>query len=129
MTASFGNTKPALGIVLLLIAAGCVSANVRHLDDVARPARSPDSIVVLLDKPQQHYTVIATIEARGETLFDSFDDLRRKLIAEAALVGGDALIVGPESAEWSFIHHPTALIRSDRKRLNAEVIVFRQPPQ
>ena len=71
--------------------------------------------------------VIATVEVRGETPFDGFDDLRRKLIAEAALVGGDALIVGPESTRWRFIHHPTALIRSETKELAAQVIVFSRP--
>ncbi len=116
--------KLALRISLLLFAVGCVRVDVRQLDQVVRPARSPDSIMVLQERPQQHYKVIATIETRGEGLFDSFDDLRRRLIVKAAEVGGEALIVGPESTEWRFIHHPAALIRSERKQLAAEVIVF-----
>ena len=117
----------ALRVSLLLLAVGCVRADVRRLDQVVRPARSPDSIAVLLEKPQQPYTVIATIESTGETVFDSFDDVRRKMIVEAAQIGGDALILGPESTKSTFIILPTALIKSDRKELTAEVIVFNRP--
>jgi hypothetical protein len=85
--------------------------------------------LVLEEKPQQQYTVIATVEARGETLFDSFDGLRRRLIVEAAKLGGDALILGPKSTPWRFIVTPTALIKSDRRELAAEVIVFSQPSE
>jgi hypothetical protein len=111
----------------LLLAVGCVRADVRRLDQVVRPARSPDSIAVLLEEPQQPYSVIATIESTGETVFDSFNDLRRKMIAEAAQIGGDALILGPESTKSTFIILPTALLKSDRKELTAEVIVFNRP--
>jgi hypothetical protein len=117
----------ALRVSLLLLAVGCVRADVRRLDQVVRPARSPDSIAVLLEEPQQPYSVIATIESTGETVFDSFNDLRRKMIAEAAQIGGDALILGPESTKSTFIILPTALIKSDRKELTAEVIVFNRP--
>jgi hypothetical protein len=117
----------ALRISVLLLAVGCVRANVRQLDQVVRPARSPDSVTVLLEKPQQPYTVIATIESRGETVFDSFDDLRRRMIVEAAQIGGDALILGPESTKSTFLIIPPALIKSDRKELTAEVIVFNRP--
>ncbi len=117
----------ALRVSLLLLAVGCVRADVRRLDQVVRPARSPDSIAVLLEEPQQPYSVIATIESTGETVFDSFNDLRRKMIAEAAQIGGDALILGPKSTKSTFIILPTALIKSDRKELTAEVIVFNRP--
>ena len=120
--------KLVLRASLLLLAVGCVRAEVRQLDQIVRPSRSPDSILVLEEKPQQQYTVIATIETRGETLFDSFDDLRRRLIVEAAQIGGDALILGPEKTPWRFITTPTALIRSERKELAAEVIVYAEPP-
>ena len=117
--------KLALRISLLLFAAGCVRAEVRQLDQVVRPARSPDSILVLEGKPQQPYRVIATIETRGETLFDSFDDLRRRLIVEAAQMGGDAVILRPESTESNVIILPTGfLVTSETRELAAEVIVY-----
>ena len=117
--------KIFLRISLLLLAVGCVRAEVRQLDQVARPARSPDSVMVFQEKPQQQYTVIATINTRGETLFDSFDDLRRRLVVEAAQIGGDAVILVPESTESNLIFLPTGfLIISETRQLAAEIIVF-----
>jgi hypothetical protein len=94
------------------------------MDDVTRPARSPDSVRVLLEEPQQPYTVIAEIESNGETIFDSFDDLREEMIAEAAKLGGEALILGPETTDSEFIFTGTAMIKSDRRRLTGKVIVY-----
>ncbi len=99
--------KLALRISVCLLVVGCVRADVQRLDQVARPTRSPDSVTVFLERPQQAHTVIATIEARGESVFDSFADIRRKMIVDAAQIGGDALILGPESTESTFIILPT----------------------
>ncbi len=96
------------------------------MDHAARPARSPDSVTVLLERPQQPYTVIAVIESNGKTVFDSFDDLRNEMIAEAAKLGGEALIFGPESTDSEFIFTGTAMIKSDRRNLTGEVIVYDQ---
>jgi hypothetical protein len=57
-------------------------------------------------------------------VFDSFDDLRDALRAEAASLGGDAVILGPERTDESFVVTGTALIKSDRKTLTGEVVVF-----
>jgi hypothetical protein len=119
--------KLALRISLCLLVVGCVSAEVRRLDQVVRPIRSPDSVTVFLERPQQPHTVIATIQGKGESVFDSFDDIRRRMIVDAAQIGGDALILGPESTKSTFLILPTALIKSDRKELTAEVIVFNRP--
>jgi hypothetical protein len=75
--------KFVLRLSICLLVAGCVSADVERLDQVVRPTRSPDSVTVLLERPQQPYTVIATIEAKGESAFDGFDDLRQKMVVEA----------------------------------------------
>jgi hypothetical protein len=81
--------------------------------------------LVLEERPQQPYRVIATIETRGGTLFDSFDDLRRRLIVEAAQVGGDAVILKPESTESNVIMLPTGfLVTSETRELAAKVIVY-----
>ena len=87
-------------------------------------ARSPDSVAVLLEAPQQPYTVIALIESNTETVFDSFDDLRREMVAEAAKLGGEALILGPEVTDSEFIYTGTAMIQSDKRKLTGEVIVY-----
>jgi len=111
-----------------LAALGCVSTHVQHFDQVIRPARSPDSVNVLLEEPDQPYTVIAVIESRGESVFDSFGHMRDAMVAEAAQLGGDALLLAQQVTDETFILAGTALIKSDRKRLTGKVIVFGQAP-
>jgi hypothetical protein len=116
--------RPWLAVCTGILAVGCVHTNVQRLDQAARPATLPDSVTVLRERPQQPHTVIATIASNGWTVFDSFADLREAMITEAATLGGDALILGPECTPWAFIFTGTALIKSDRKRLTGEVIVY-----
>ncbi len=113
-----------LGLFACLLTVGCLSTSVQRMDQVVRPARSPDSVTVLLEAPQQPYTVIAVIESNTETVFDSFEDLRRAMVAEAAKLGGEALILGPEATDSDFILTGTAMIQSDRRGLTGEVIVY-----
>ena len=116
--------RPWLALPITILAAGCVHTSVQRLDQAARPVTSPDSVTVLFERPQQPYTVIATVDSYGWTVFDSFADLRNAMRAEAATLGGDALVLGPACTPWTFIFTGTALIKSDRKRLMGEVIVF-----
>jgi hypothetical protein len=121
--------RPALLISFCLLAVGCINTNVQRLDRALRPARSPDSVAVFLEQPDQGYTVIAVVKSSSSTVFDSFNDLRKKMLAEAALLGGDALILGPESTKSTLIFFPTVgFVHSDRKDLTGEVIVFDRPP-
>lgn len=113
-----------LQISVCILAAGCINTNVQRLDPVARPALSPDAVTVLLEKPQRPHTVIAVLESTAETVFDSYADLRKEMVSEAARLGGQALIFGPESTDSEFILTGLAMIRSDRKRLTGEVIVY-----
>ena len=113
-----------LGASVCLLAVGCISTNVKLLDQATRPARSPDSVAVLLEKPDQPYTVIAVLKSSSSTVFDSFDDLRRKMIAEAAMLGADALILGPESSSSTPIFNTVGFVMSERRDLTGEVIVF-----
>jgi len=113
-----------LRVSICIFAVGCITTNVQRLDHAARPARSPDSVTVLLEPPPQPYTVIAVIESHGKSVFDSFDDLRKELIAQAAQLGGEALILGPESTDSEFIFTGTAMIKSDTRNLTGEVIVY-----
>jgi hypothetical protein len=107
-----------------LLAAGCVSASVHRLDQDIRPPRPPDVIEVLEETPETPYTVIAHIECHTDAVFHDVEDLRRKLVEEAAELGGDALILGPESTESQPIILTTGMIMSEQKRLEADVIVF-----
>lgn len=107
-----------------VLALGCINTNVQQLDFEVRPPRSPESVTVLLETPEKPYTVIAVIEANTETVFDSFEDLRNEMVAEAAKLGGDALILGTEATDSEFIFTGTAMVQSDTRRLSAEVIVY-----
>lgn len=115
-----------VGVSVCIFAVACINTSVQRLDHAVRPARSPDSVTVLLEKPQQPYTVIAVIESSTETVFDSFDDLRNEMIAEAGRLGGEALILGRESTDSEFIFTGTAMIKSERRRMTGEVIVYNQ---
>jgi hypothetical protein len=107
-----------------LLAAGCVSASVHRLAQDIRPPRPPETIEVLEEAPTQPYTVIAHIESKTDAVFKSYDDLRARMIEEAARLGGDALILGPESTESQPIILVTGMIMSEQKTLEADVIVF-----
>ena len=106
------------------LALGCVNTSVHQLDQAVRPVRSVDSVSLLLEKPEQPYTVIAVIDANTGTVFDSFDDLRDEIIAEAAKLGGEAVILGSESTDTAFIFTGIAMIQSDTRKLAGEVIVY-----
>lgn len=113
-----------VGILVCVSALACVNTSVQRLDHAVRPARPPDSVTVLLEKPQQAYIIIAVIESRTRTVFDSFDDLRREMIAEAGKLGGEAVILGPRATDSEFIFTGTAMIESDSRRMTGEVIVY-----
>jgi len=111
-------------VSLCVVASGCVTSHVQRLDANVRPEQASDSIVVLEEAPEQSYTVIARIESQTGNVFESFGDLRAKIIDQAARLGGEAVIVGPESRETEFIILMTGMIPSEKKKLSAEVIVF-----
>lgn len=113
-----------LGLLIGPLALGCVSTSVQRLDHAVRPARSPEAVAVLQAQPQQPYTVIAFLTARGRTVFDGFDDLQRDMVAHAAKLGGEALILGPASTDSEFVLTGVAMIRSDRRTLTGLVIVY-----
>lgn len=119
--------RSVLRIVLCLLAFGCVKVNVQQWDEIERPIREPESISVLLAEPEEPYTVIAVIESSFDGAFKGFDDLREELILEAARLGGDAVILGPESKKSGvmFVATPVpAPIFFDKKKLTGEVIAF-----
>ena len=119
--------RSMLAVSIVLLAAGCLRADVQRLDQAPRPERSPDAVQLLLEKPDQPYTVIAVVEAKADAIFKDFDDLRSRMIEEAARLGGDAVILGAEDSESTFLITATGQIHSDRKKLRGEVIVYRRP--
>jgi hypothetical protein len=67
--------------------------------------------------------VIARVESSYEGALKGFEDLRREMTTRAAQLGGDALILGPESKKTGVIFVPTP-IYFDKKKLTGEVITF-----
>lgn len=113
----------ALRLALCLLAVGCVKVKVQQWDEIERPIREPESISVLLAEPEEPYTVIALIESSFDGALKGFDDLREELIFEAAQLGGDAVILSPESKKTGVIFVPTPIFY-DKKKLTGEVIAF-----
>lgn len=107
-----------------LLAIGCVNAKVQRVDEVARPARVPDSVALLSATPDRPYTVIAVVNASSNTAFDSFGDLRSRVLAEAARLGADAVILGSETRTSTPIFNTVGFVMSERKALQAKAIVF-----
>jgi len=116
--------RRVLVALLSILVAGCVSANVHRMDQTIRAPRPLEAVQVLDEPPDQPYTVIAHIESRAKAVFDSYEDLRARMIREAAELGGHALILGPESTESQPIILVTGMIMSEEKTLEADVIVF-----
>jgi hypothetical protein len=118
--------RPVVAL-LGVLAAGCVTASVHRLDKDLRPPCAPEAIEVLEEAPDCPYTVIAHIESRTGAVFQGSDDLRRKLVEEAAALGGEALILGAEGRASHPIILTTGMIMSEEKTLEADVIVFERP--
>jgi len=86
-------TMRVVSLSVLLGAVACTSASVLRLDPLPRPRTNPDSIQLLAREPRQAYTVIAIVSARG----------RKRLLKEAARVGGDAVLLDISSMSDSGI--------------------------
>jgi len=119
-----GRATVALLVVLVILAAGCVSANVERFDTAIRRPRPPETIAVLSEAPNQPYTVIAHIESRTDGVVTECDDLRHRLVQEAARLGGHGLILGPEITEEQPVLMAGGMIYADKTTLSADVIVF-----
>jgi hypothetical protein len=115
-----------LVVLACLLTVGGYSTRVTRLDDVVRTPSGLESVTVLEEAPARPYTLIAVLEAKTETVFDDFDDLRRDMVKEAAELGGDAIILGPKDTDTSFIHTGIVMIRSDEHRLVGQVIVYKE---
>jgi len=85
-------------LAVVLGTVGCTHAEVLRLDSMLRPQTSPDSVRLIAQEPQQPYTVVALLSVRsdGVWLFGS-GDARKRLLKEAARLGGDAVLLGTGS--------------------------------
>lgn len=113
-----------LPCLLLPAVAGCISTSVQRLDQAPQPARAVDSVVVLSEAPAGPYTVLAVVTARSATVFDSFDDLRRRIVVEAASLGGHAVILQPGTTTWTPIFNTVGFVRSEERTIVGQVIAY-----
>lgn len=79
-------------LLLLPLLAGCAGPSVLHVDQPA-PERSPSAVEVLLDAPERPYRTVAVIRSPNENLFRDVDDLKRQVVAKAAELGADAVVL------------------------------------
>jgi hypothetical protein len=84
-------------LVVILGTIGCTRADVFRLDQTLRPQTYPDAVRLIAQEPQQPYTVIALVSVRPDPVFGSQDDARKRLLKEAARLGGDAVLLGAGS--------------------------------
>lgn len=88
-----------LGALACTSAVACTSAGILRLDQMPRPRTNPDSIQLLAQEPQRPYTVIAIVTARTEVAGgvlgtgDRVAPARKRLLKEAARLGGDAVLL------------------------------------
>jgi hypothetical protein len=123
------------GLILALCTSflfNCASSDVMHLDSTYRPPKDVSKIEVFLEAPTQEYKIIAVVVASSEGWENvGLEDLKNKLVSEAANLGGDAVIIGTEtvgSAGTVFIPIGNTLVGSnvENKKLMGKVIVFKQ---
>jgi hypothetical protein len=85
----------AVPLAAALVVAGCYPTNVLTLDTIPRPATQPDSVRLLGQEPTQPYTVVAMISVGGPN--GGVEGLRRRLMKEAARLGGEAVLLDSAS--------------------------------
>jgi hypothetical protein len=77
-----------------------------------------------LSLEDQPYTVLAVVSTRSSTVFDSFDDLRAALVARAALLGGDAVILRSRSTKTTPIFNTVGFVVSEQRIMVGDVIAL-----
>jgi hypothetical protein len=71
----------------------CVSAEVLRLDSTVRPATDTMAVELFLEEPTREYVAIALINVTDQGWGMRLEDLRKRLVSEAAKLGGDAVIL------------------------------------
>jgi hypothetical protein len=101
----------AVVLIGFVFAVACVHAEVLRLEEAVRPATDPVGIRLIAKEPTEPYSVIALVSVAGGR---SVEELRERLIREAALLGGEAILLDSESL----------VSTDDRRRISAKVIAF-----
>ena len=108
---------PLAGVLGLI---GCMSAEVFQVSPRLQPQTHPDSVQLLAQEPTRPYTVIALLNVSSSDV--SQERMRRRLLKEAALLGGDAVLLGIGSL--SYASFGSGDFTSTARVLSGKVIVF-----
>lgn len=108
----------------------CATSDVMRLDSVSRSPRSPTSVQLLLEQPTTPYTAIALVEVSDQGWELKLESLRNKLVAEAAKLGGDAVVLSRRTSNAGSVLMPVGNqfynVPFTEKHLVGQVIVYRK---
>lgn len=80
-------------VAVAIVAIGCATADIMRLDSEVRPPKSSAAVQLLLEQPSMPYTAIALVEVSDQGWGLKLETLRTRLVAEAAKLGGEAVIL------------------------------------
>lgn len=93
-----------LAVLVLTFNLGCASVSIQRFEPLAAAGRPAESVAVLDELPSVPYRAIARIEVRDRGLGRSSAQLRDKLIATAATLGANAVVLeSPSTPRGLFI--------------------------
>jgi hypothetical protein len=117
------------GLLFVAFLVCCVTSDVLHLDSTPRSPKDPSQVQILLDEPKQAYVAIAIVVASDQGWGLTLDEIKNKLIKEAARLGGDAVIIGRESKDSGAVFVPVGntffAAPVEETKLVGKVIVFK----
>jgi hypothetical protein len=78
-------------MAFILVSLGCASST-HYVSPSRRSATPVESVAVLFQEPKRPYDILAFVQGRSITVFDSSELLMRRAREEAAAAGADAVI-------------------------------------
>lgn len=88
-------SKPSALVILvfvtIFICSGCANST-HYVGPSKYPPKSVESVAVLFQEPKRPYDVIAFVQGRSITIFDSSELLMQRAREQAAAAGADAVV-------------------------------------
>jgi hypothetical protein len=82
----------------ILVSVGCASTH--YVASSKYPPKPVESVATLFQEPSRPYEVIAFVEAKTVTIFDTPEKMMLQVRQQAAAVGADAVIFN-STGKWS----------------------------
>jgi hypothetical protein len=116
-------------LLFALATVGCTTtSDVKLLDSTARAPTLQSDIAVLVEETSRPYTAIAMVEVSDQGWGFGLEELKQKILKEAAALGGDAVILGTEASlsGTDFVPIGDTIFGVDdvEKKLIGKVIVY-----